>query len=643
MNIYVLSLLFVPAVFALLFLLSNNKTYYKVLSYLLCIFGITVSILLAVHGPKTISITSANAGIIEAIITALEAAIIIFIFYMAAKHKRWHVFFITIIQAGLYIYTVYRMLTSSSIEETSLNITSLSIIMLLIVNIIGTLIVVFANGYITKYEHHRGMKSRQKLFYFVICIFLSAMNGLVMSDALGWIYFFWEITTLSSFILISYNKDEEGWNSGFRALFLNVVGGICFSIGNIILSQGYDVTTLTGIVSHGKAAGFYVVPIFLLVIAGFSKSAQMPFQSWLLGAMVAPTPVSALLHSSTMVKAGVYLIIKLSPAYAGTSLGTAIAIFGGFSFLITSALAVTQHNAKRVLAYSTIANLGLIICSAGIGSPLAITAAIILLVYHALSKALLFLCTGQIEHTIGSRDIEDMPGLIKIAPLLTVITAFGLVSMILPPFGVLVTKLMSIEAAAINPFVTIFIILGSSLTTLYYIKWISTILSKKTFKDFKKEKAGFSVFAPLSILSILILAVSTLIGPLYNHMVKPEIINLLGKSAKGLAIANANVQMKGIGEFNNEIIFIIIGCLIIVSLIFSSLLAKKPEMKNIYMCGENNVKDDPFAFRSANAVTTESSTGNLYLIRVINEKILTTVGYVISIALLLIIMLGGLV
>lgn len=129
-----------------------------------------------------------------------------------------------------------------------------------------------------------------------------------------------------------------------------------------------------------------LIHILLLCIAGFVKSAQMPFQSWLLGAMIAPAPVSALLHSSAMVKAGVFLIIKLSPAYAGTGLGTAMALCGGVTFVITAAIAVNQRNAKRVLAYSTISNLGLIICAAGLGTSESISAAIILILFHAISK-----------------------------------------------------------------------------------------------------------------------------------------------------------------------------------------------------------------------------------------------------------------
>ncbi|MBL4935983.1 NADH-quinone oxidoreductase subunit L [Clostridium sp. YIM B02515] len=637
MNTLIISLLVVPIVFALLFLLNNGKTYFKALSYLLFAFGAIASITLAIHGPVQLIIEGSAFTMMEALITVLEILIIVFLFSVSMKHKRKGVFSLTFLQSILFIYTAFFM---EKHHETVLNVDSFSIVMLLLVNIIGTLIVVFANGYITEYEHHRQMKSKQKLFYCVISIFIAAMNGLVMSDGLAWIYFFWEITTLASFILISYNGDAEAYQSGFRALFLNLIGGICFSAGNILFQSKYGITTLSDIANYGSKSYVLLVPVFLLCIAGFAKSAQMPFQSWLLGAMVAPTPVSALLHSSTMVKAGVYLIIKLSPAYAGTKLGTAIALYGGITFLLCSAIAVTQRNAKRILAYSTIANLGLIICSAGMGTSLGISAAIILIIFHAVSKALLFLCTGQIEHTIGSRDVEDMSGLIAKAPVLTLITAFGLVSMILPPFGVLITKLISIEAAAQNPFIVILLVLGSALTTLYYIKWMGTILSYPAVKFPNKETRDFNVYLPLWVLSILVLLSSIFVSPVYNKLVSPEIKSLLPKAPEALNISLANISTQ-LGSFNNNIVFIVIAFVILIALVVKGTLIGKPTRKNIYMCGENNTEDENL-FRGPDGSYEKAVVSNYYLTRIFDEKLITRLGSLISVSLILIVILGGL-
>lgn len=637
MNTVILMLILVPVLFSVLYLLSNNKTYYKILSYILSATCIILSIMLAFHGTYSVTISGGTFKFIDLLTVFIEVFIIAFIFYASIRHKRGKVFALAVIQTVFFIYTTFFM---KKPESFSIVIDKLSIIMSLIICSIGTLILIFSNGYITIYEKHKNIKSKQKLFYFVICNFLAAMNGLVFSDTLSFVYFFWEITTLASFVLISYNGDKEAYNSGFLALGLNIIGGISFSMGIILYQNMMNISTLSQIIKHGQVSGILILPVFLLCIAGFTKSAQMPFHSWLLGAMVAPTPVSALLHSSTMVKAGVYLIIKLVPAYAGTTLGTAIALYGGFTFLICSAIAVSQRNAKRVLAYSTIANLGLIICSAGMGSSTAVAAAIILIIFHAASKALLFLCTGQIEHTIGSRDIEDMTGLIHIAPGLAIITVIGLISMILPPFGVLITKLISIEASANNPFIVIFIVLGSALTTLYYVKWIGSIVSYPESKVNFKKHSDFNIFFPLSVLICLIFGTSIFISPIYNNLVKPEITELLPFAKNGLSVSRINIKSQ-IGMFNNEIVFVILGFVILIALIVWKFIVKNTDMKNIYMCGENNSEDETL-FRSSNGQMTKASVGNLYFSQIFHESTLTELGTIVSIAIILIVLFGGL-
>lgn len=639
MNIYALLLLVVPVLFAVLFQFGTNKNYYKLLSYLLFFVCGISSVLLALNGTKVIAIDEDIFKIVQGMMIVVEVAIIVFLFYVSVKHRKLPVFILTILQTILTIYSTLFMPKGS--EAAAFNIDGLTLVMLLIINIVGTAILIFANGYMDEYEHHRHMKSRQRLFYAVVCVFLAAMNGLVLSDSLEWVYFFWEITTLSSFLLISYNNDAEAFKSGFRALFINLIGGLCFSFGIILLEELYHINAFTQLINAGHASGFAVVPIFLLCIAGFSKSAQMPFQSWLLGAMVAPTPVSALLHSSTMVKAGVYLIIKLVPTYAGTGLGTAIALYGGLTFLICSGIAISQRNAKRILAYSTIANLGLIICSAGMGSGIAVAAAIILLIFHAVSKALLFLCTGQIEHTIGSRDIEDMTGLIAKAPLLATITCFGLISMILPPFGVLVAKLVSIEAVASNPIIVILIILGSALTTLYYIKWIGTMLAYPINVREKSVPLDFTIYAPLTLLSILVVITSIFIAPIYNIFVLPEVSELLPKAKISLSISNANVNLAQLGNFNNETIFILIAILLIIALIIKGFLVTRTNRKTIYMCGENNLEDENM-FRIGDGTYSKAVVGNIYLNKLIDESTFTKLGNIISAALILFVLLGGL-
>ncbi|HWQ49019.1 MAG TPA: proton-conducting transporter membrane subunit [Methanosarcina sp.] len=633
----VMLLIAVPVLFSLLFV-ALPKSLYKILAWAFFIVGVALSVNLVLDGTGVVQIGEPNFAMFENIVLILEVLVILFILAVSAKYKNWPTLGLGIISAALFAYTYTNV---PGAEGASFNIDQFSQIMILIVNIVGTAIILFATGYMDIYEEHRHLH-RQKTFYFTMSFFLAAMNGLVMADTLGWLFLFWELTTLCSFVLISYNMDEEGINNGFRALALNLVGGIALSIGIILLATKFaePINTLSGIGTYAgtdaAAMAAVALPVALLCIGGFAKSAQMPFQSWLLGAMVAPTPVSALLHSSTMVNAGVFLVVKLVPAFAGTNLGTAIAVYGSFTFVMCSALALSQRNAKRVLAYSTIANLGLIIASAGIGTPLAVAAAIMLILFHAISKALLFLCTGEIEHTIGSRDIEDMSGLIKKAPLLTTLAALGMVSMLLPPFGVLLTKWVSMEAASSNPVVIVFLILGSALTTVYYAKWLGTILSSSMDKNAVPHKKPETYF-PLSFLGLAIVVTSIFVFPIYDYFVKPQVDILL----------KAVPQISGLaGQFTTEIgafayaaIFVVLALAVLIYLATKSMFT--PRKANYYMCGENNVERDGLMFRNGLCSYDKSSVSNIYLQNTFGESKLTTLGYAISIILIVIALAGG--
>jgi len=621
----IMLLITAPILFSFLFV-ALGKSLYKFLAWAFFIVGAVSSIMLVLDGTGKVEVAGSSFALLENIVLILEVLIILFVFYVSAKHKNWPTLALIAIQT---VIAAYSYMTIAKVESVSFNIDQFSQVMILIVNIIGTAIILFATGYMDQYEKHKHL-NRQKTFYFTMSFFLAAMNGLVMVDTLGWLYLFWEITTLCSFVLIAYNQDEESINNGFRALALNLIGGITFSLALIMLSTKFDISNLSAVGTSSTAVAV-ALPVILLCIAGFAKSAQMPFQSWLLGAMVAPTPVSALLHSSTMVNAGVFLIIKLVPAFANTPLGIAIAIYGSFTFVMCSALALSQRNAKRVLAYSTIANLGLIIASAGIGTPLAVAAAIMLLLFHAISKALLFLCTGEIEHTIGSKDIEDMSGLIKKAPFLTMLASLGMISMLLPPFGVLLTKWVSMEVASSNPIVSIFLILGSALTTVYYVKWLGTILSSSMDKNAVQHLKPETYF-PLSLLGSLIVVTSILVFSIYDYFIKPQIATLLNIAP---TVSGQGGQFSSeIGAFAYAVIFIVLALAILIYFATKSMFTPRPA--GYYMCGENNLEKDKLMFRNGIGSYDKSSVSNIYLQNIFGENKLTTLGYVISILLIVI-------
>lgn len=513
--------------------------------------------------------------------------------YLGIKFKKPLIIVLAFLQAIPLI--VFEMSGTVKEPEVSFVIDYLSLIMIMLVSVIGPIITLFAIGYMREHEEHLHLeKSRQPRFFCILFVFLGAMNALVMTNNLSWMYFFWEVTTLCSFLLISHDQNEQSFKNAFRALWINMVGGIAFVLAIILIYKSLGTLAIDEIISTKTTAagisGLLPIGLSMLCLAGFTKSAQFPFQSWLLGAMVAPTPVSALLHSSTMVKAGVYLVVRMSPAFMGTNLGMIVALVGGFTFLAASAIAISQQNGKRVLAYSTIANLGLIICCAGIGSYVALGAAILLIVFHAVSKALLFLCIGTIEQGIGSRDIEDMQGLFRKMPFTTIIAVIGMISMLLPPFGVLLTKWLAIEAAVKLPVVLIMIILGSAFTVVFWAKWIGIIMTMSYHAKYKLEKLPFSVMSSLILLVLGVIITGFDISILFKVGVAPFLKEVFKSTSVGLVGTNGLWLVEGskklVGGFSSIYFFII---LFLIALMIPYLFNKsKPErVKPPYLCGAN--------------------------------------------------------
>ncbi len=469
------------------------------------------------------SLLGINAG---GLIGFLEFVLLFIVLYIAWNHK--HTLAITLVGAqiiGLAVFDALIVPGSQNLMDKivphALRCDALSILMICVISLVGGIICWYALGYMKEHEEHLHLTvSRQPRFYAICVLFLGAMNGLVLADNLSWLYFFWEITTLCSFLLIAHDRTAQSIENAFRALWMNMAGGVGFLLANMMLQAKFGTLSITVLISLPESGVAYLLPLALLCFAGFTKSALTPFQSWLCGAMIAPTPVSALLHSSTMVKAGVYLLLRLSPAFADTSLGTGVAIFGAFAFISTSALAVGQSNAKKVLAYSTIANLGLIAACAGMGTQTALAAGMLCVIYHAVSKGLLFLCVGSIEQRIGSRDIEDMRGLTRVMPTTANITVLAVMTMMLPPFGMLLCKWMAIEAASVSGGTVIlvtFLALGSALTVLFWARFAGVLLGYDTRKAPPPPEAqDCTIISSLKVLALAAVVLSLAAPFLYQ-------------------------------------------------------------------------------------------------------------------------------
>jgi ech hydrogenase subunit A len=436
--------------------------------------------------------------------------------------KRYYIPLLVLVQYGL--VTWYHLSGWIPESERYLYVDNLSVIMALIIGIIGPLIAIYTVGYMERYhKDHPEVPDRRGRFMAAMFLFFFGMYGIIFSNTIPWIYFFWEVTTLCSFVMIRYSLGAEAVENAFRALWMLLIGGMAFAASIVFASNRLGTVELSSIVEMKEGA--YMLPVLLLVFAGMNKAAQFPFARWLLGAMVAPTPCSALLHSSTMVKAGVYLLLRCSPALADTAGGSVVAFTGGLSFLAGSALAISQRDAKRVLAYSTIANLGLITLCAGVGTYGALWAAVLLIIFHAVAKALMFLCVGTVEQQVGTRDIEDMHGLISERPVLTIVMLIGMAGMFLAPFGMLISKWAVIQAlAARNPVYPPIVIFGSSLHFFFWAKWMGKLTAVTGAKPSKGKTVGteWPALYALAFLTILATALYPLVGvyliePLYGY------------------------------------------------------------------------------------------------------------------------------
>ena len=253
-----------------------------------------------------IALSLPGESVIDSVITVIEIFIAVYIITAGIKNKKYIVSVFAFLQTTLMLWFDYTYKHQIKIG-TDIVFDKLSGIMVLIVGVIGSLICLYAVGYMKWYHvQHSEYKARKPFFFAVLFLFLSAMFGLVLSNNLIWMYFCWEVTSLSSYLLIGYTKTEEAKNNSFLALFINLGGGLAFAVAIVIIGIRYNTLELS-VLTQLKPEPALLVAVFLLCIAALTKSAQIPFSSWLLGAMVAPTPSSALLHSATMVKAGVFI------------------------------------------------------------------------------------------------------------------------------------------------------------------------------------------------------------------------------------------------------------------------------------------------------------------------------------------------
>lgn len=552
-----------------------------------------------------------------------ELAMGLFILWVGFAARRPLIIVLMLGQGGLiaWLESVY----GAKLEASSnLFVDNFSIIMALINGLVGGGICLYALGYMREYhgKAHADVPDRRPLFFSFLLTFMGAMFGIIFANSLLWLLFFWEVTTLCSFLLIGYTQTPEAKQNALRALVMNLAGGLAFAVAIAWAFQKTGATELQALITSNHALA--LIPAALLCFAGITKSAQLPFSGWLLGAMVAPTPVSALLHSSTMVKAGVYLILRMAPLVTGTNVGLMVALVGAVTFVIGSLAAITTPDAKKVLAWSTIANLGLIVLCGGIGTYAAVWAGVLLIVFHAIAKCLLFLCVGIVEHKLHSRNIESMSGLILNMPRVAIMMLIGMAGMFLAPFGMLISKWAVLKAVVdAYPALCVFIVFGSAATLFFWVKWMGKIL--EVVRPHEQVKAEFGLGESVALYGLSTATFLTcLFFPLISsRFIEPYVVSVYGVTA---SMSHGNIV----------IMLIMMVMIMLFPLSFIN-YGRGVKVMDAYLGGANVHSSIRF-LGSANQVE-DVAMHNYYLRTVLDEGWLTRCGILCCSAILLLMVL----
>ena len=412
--------------------------------------------------------------------------------------------------------------------DLSFRLDALGLLFSLLITGIGTLIFIYA------YYYLRPQNSLSKL-YVLLMLFMAAMLGISLSNNLILLLTFWELTSISSFLLVGYWSNYEAAQRGSRmALTITGMGGLAMLGGFVLLAQitgTYQIDQILMMTEQIQSHDLFVPTLLLILLGAFTKSAQFPFHFWLPNAMAAPTPVSAYLHSATMVKAGIFLLARLLPIFAGAALYHNLVTFIGlFTLCMAAFFAIFKEDLKGLLAYSTISHLGLIMCLLGIGSPLAVAAAIFHIINHATFKAALFMIAGIIDHESGTRDLRKLSGLWQLLPFTATLTMITAASMAGVPLtnGFLSKEMFFTELVAnlSGPVLWVSAIvatLAGIFAVAYSIRLVHGVFFDgpigKNVPNKEAHEPPFGMRAPATLLAVLCILVGLMPALLVEHIV----------------------------------------------------------------------------------------------------------------------------
>ena len=425
----------------------------------------------------------------------------------------------------------------------------------LMISGIGLLIVIYAAFYL----HHDDPAGK---FYSQLMLFMAAMLGIALSDNLLLMVVFWELTSISSFLLVGYwgshpKKGAEARAGARMALTVTGGGGLALLAGVVLLGQmagTYDLSTMLatpGLVEQIQADSRYPLMLALVLLGCFTKSAQFPFHFWLPEAMAAPTPVSAYLHSATMVKAGLFLMMRLTPVIGGTELFQGVVASVGLLTMVFAAfVAIFKHDLKGLLAYSTVSHLGLVTFLIGLGSPMAAVAAVFHILNHACFKAALFMSAGIVDHETGTRDMRKLGGLMALMPVVGTLALLASAAMAgIPPFNGFISKEMMLEQAlhsgnalwgSLGWAVPVLATLGGLFSMAYSLRLVHDVFFNGPPKDLPvahPHEPPLGMKAPVMLLVAACVAVGLLPMTVAGPMVQAATTAMLGEAAPAFKLA----------------------------------------------------------------------------------------------------------
>ncbi|HUF32608.1 MAG TPA: hydrogen gas-evolving membrane-bound hydrogenase subunit E [Acidimicrobiales bacterium] len=514
---------------------------------------------------------------------------------------------------GTPVTETWQWLPSLGLDAT-LRLDAFSLLMVGLVSGIGVLIFAYADAYFS-------MRAGLGRFAATLVGFSGAMLGLVLADNLLLLFVFWELTSITSYLLIGFEDTKPAAKAAaLQALLITGTGGLALLGGSVLLGQAAGTFTLSEILASPPSGGVVPAAMLLLLAGAFTKSAQVPFHSWLPGAMAAPTPVSAYLHSATMVKAGVYLIARLSPSFAADvgfwrplvlTVGAATMLVGGYR-------ALRQHDLKLVLAYGTISQLGFMVVLLGVGLEGATFAGAALLVAHGAFKSTLFMVVGIVDHQAHTRDLRVLSGLGRRLKPTFVVSALAAASMAgLPPLIGFISKesafesILDADLGGARVLVLVAIVVGSVITFAYTARFLWGAFADKGAHELGGEpigpdvpRPGWALLGPAAVVGVLGLAMGLFPSPISPY------VSEAGRALDPLLEPHKLILWHG---FNTALV-LSIGTFLVGSLLFfgrrqvEALQARVPALPNA---------DDGYRFavsgtiRTAERVTSVLQNGSL--------------------------------